>query len=268
MTEHCIGAGRTAEVFDAGDGRVLKLFRPGFAANGQYEYAIAQQVAALNVGAPAVYGTVEMEGRFGIVYAYVGGESMLSRLESNPMRIRKDAHRLAALQVVVNSHAAHGLPRLTAKLESAIRRAPGLDDAVRSRVLDYLATLPDGDRLCHFDFHPDNILLDESGQETVIDWPNACAGDPYADACRTALIMSSDALPPDTAPLMAAAIQKFRQSMRRQFEAEYLRLSGGSEADIRRWLAPVAAARLSEAIPEEEAYLHAQIREGLGESCT
>jgi aminoglycoside phosphotransferase (APT) family kinase protein len=40
--------------------------------------------------------------------------------------------------------------------------------------------MPDGDRLCHGDFR----LINVSGQVldlVVIDWPNACRGDPAAD---------------------------------------------------------------------------------------
>lgn len=41
-------------------------------------------------------------------------------------------------------------------------------------------TMPDGDHLCHGDFHPRNVL-GEALQPILIDWPNACCGDPASD---------------------------------------------------------------------------------------
>src|SRR5215472_10876517 len=43
-------------------------------------------------------------------------------------------------------------------------------------------------RLCHGDFHPINVL-GEISRPVVIDWPDACGGDPAADVCRSYLLL-------------------------------------------------------------------------------
>jgi len=48
--------------------------------------------------------------------------------------------------------------------------------------------MPDGDRLCHGDFHPINVLGDLA-QPLVIDWLDAARGAPAADACRSYLLL-------------------------------------------------------------------------------
>ena len=48
----------------------------------------------------------------------------------------------------------------------------------------------EGERLVHFDLHPDNVLLSASGP-VVIDWTNAHAGDPEADLAMTWLILAT-----------------------------------------------------------------------------
>jgi aminoglycoside phosphotransferase (APT) family kinase protein len=67
--------------------------------------------------------------------------------------------------------------------------ATGLLDARRKRhLIDRIARVPDGDRLCHGDFHPLNIL-GEASRPVIIDWPDASRGDPAADVCRSYLLM-------------------------------------------------------------------------------
>ncbi len=45
----------------------------------------------------------------------------------------------------------------------------------REKVLSILDELPDGDILCHGDFHPGNIFISE-GQTIAIDFMNICKG--------------------------------------------------------------------------------------------
>jgi aminoglycoside phosphotransferase (APT) family kinase protein len=48
----------------------------------------------------------------------------------------------------------------------------------------------EGEQLLHLDLHPDNVLLSERGP-VVIDWTNACAGDPALDVALTWVIGST-----------------------------------------------------------------------------
>lgn len=48
----------------------------------------------------------------------------------------------------------------------------------------------DGGRLLHVDFHPDNVLLSSRGP-VVIDWANACSGDPAFDIAMTWVICAT-----------------------------------------------------------------------------
>ena len=107
-----------------------------------------------------------------------------------------------------------------------------LDDGRRGALLARLAAMPDGDRLCHGDFHPYNIL-GSLGHETVIDWLNASRGVPAADACRTYVLLRT------AAPHVASG-----------YIDAYVQASGESRDAILDWLPLVAAARLAEGVPE------------------
>jgi Ser/Thr protein kinase RdoA (MazF antagonist) len=66
-------------------------------------------------------------------------------------------------------------------LERAIEWAEGsLPERIRRRIRERLDELPDEERVCHGDFHPDNVLLGEGGP-VIIDWGPASAGHPLAD---------------------------------------------------------------------------------------
>lgn len=258
-----IGTGRTAEVYAYGEDRALKLFLPGYEAALESEYAVAAHVAKRNVGAPFVYDQVEIDGRKGIVYERIQGETMLSLLERNPMAIRRTAHQMAEMLHTIHSVEVEGFPSLKARLTVEILDAPILSDAQKQTVIDYMRALPDGNRLLHMDFHPDNIMLAD-GLAYVIDWNNACCGNPCADVCRTSVLLTVGALPPDASDYLLRALTNFRASQNRQFLAEYRRLAEIPEEDILKWLLPIATARLSCQLPGEEEGLMEIIELALG----
>ena len=104
------------------------------------------------------------------------------------------APRLAGLaQLHARLHACRGigLPALRTTLAIKISDAAGLSGERRRGLLEQLVQLPDGDRLCHGDFHPWNVVGDPPDGATVIDWLDATCGDPAADACRSYLLMLS-----------------------------------------------------------------------------
>jgi streptomycin 6-kinase len=50
------------------------------------------------------------------------------------------------------------------------------------------------DRVLHLDLHPGNVLLTRRGP-VVIDWRNACAGDPAADVAMTMVLVGGAEVP-------------------------------------------------------------------------
>src|SRR3546814_7594415 len=59
---------------------------------------------------------------------------------------------------------------------------------VQTCALPILDALPDGDRLCHGDYHPGNVI-ETAGGPVVIDWPAVTRGHPDADYARTLLLL-------------------------------------------------------------------------------
>src|SRR4030065_570068 len=73
------------------------------------------------------------------------------------------------------------------RLVNKIHDASTLPDHLQTKALAELESMPDGDRLCHGDFHPGNILLSRP-EPIVIDWIDASIGSPLADVARSSIL--------------------------------------------------------------------------------
>jgi aminoglycoside phosphotransferase (APT) family kinase protein len=63
-----------------------------------------------------------------------------------------------------------------------------LDEATRYELHTRLESMPRGNRLCHGDLVPANVVLRPGGSIAVLDWSHAAQGDPAADAAQTSLL--------------------------------------------------------------------------------
>ena len=191
-------------------------------------------------------------------------------LEHNKTIVRRyqDAYNtgnFAALAEVVAAdvltpNIVSGLPSQRARLKEKIQAARPLPDALKQKALEALVRLPDGDALCHGDFHPDNIVLSQHGP-VVLDWVDASSGHPLADVARTALLMQHAALPPHMPG--RRLIQAGRRLWYALYLRHYSRLRSLLPREVEAWMLPIAAARLSEGIAEEKGQLLALVWKSL-----
>jgi aminoglycoside phosphotransferase (APT) family kinase protein len=242
-----LGAGREADVYAYGDGAVLKLYRPGF--DGHRAEAATLRALDGRAVAPKLLGVIESDGRTGVVVERVAGPDLLTLLQRRPWHILAVARSLATTHLAVHRvQAPTELADLRVVLTDRIRGAglpPQLRDFAR-RVLD---GLPDGDRLCHGDYHPGNLLL-AHGQPVVIDWGSATRGLPEADHARTLLLLRSADPLPGTPPLSRALIAAGRSLLANGYARTYRRGSPPM-TQTGSWLVVHAAARVSEGIHTE-----------------
>ena len=251
----------TANLYSWGDGQVLKLYAKdappdGVAHVGRVDRALYR--AGLPV--PAVGGLIEIEGRLGQVYERIEGRSIAEGLfgaaEGQPGILAELAQVFA--EVHADIHACGSIDGLPSQqhLESvAIERVAALLADLKEAVLSAFAGMPAGDRLCHGDYHPFNVLLSPRGP-VVIDWNNAHTGNPLEDVARSALILAGVAV---SQPELGAAADQFR----RAYLDHYFQIRPGDEQQLEAWKPIVAAVRLSDGIPELEQWLLEQIRTGL-----
>ena len=249
ISEKPIAAGRTAEIYAWGEGRILKLLRPGFPPGLiQQEEAITAAIHRAGIAAPKIYEVVEVSGRPGIVYERIDGPSLLGEMGRSPLRLREHAALLARLHASIHAHtyspAPEDAPKQKKILAQQIRSAEVLPAAVRDAVLSLLNSLPGGDTLCHNDFHFLNVLMGPVGA-VIIDWESASLGSPCADVARTTLTMAL-ARPAEGFPNLW--VKKVSEWYLRAFTSAYLAsyrsFTHNPLADLRAWQAVQAAAKV------------------------
>lgn len=58
-----------------------------------------------------------------------------------------------------------------------------------SKLLEKIEALPEGESLCHGDFHPGNVMVKPDGSAVVIDFINVCRGLRNFDMARTFFLL-------------------------------------------------------------------------------
>ena len=249
------GKGRTAEVYQWGESRVLKLFYPHVPRQWvEYEVKVARLVVSAGVPAPRVDGCVEISGRAGIIYERIDGTTLLEHLMDKPQEAILYAKRMATLHYQIHCSTGHELPRQEDRFSRAITETAGiLEKSKVNTILSYMNHLPNPSRVCHGDFHPGNLML---GKELIpIDWMNAYSGSPYGDTARTCLMLRSPYAPDELSILEQDEITHMKQVIHDVYLEEYLRLSGADPREIEQWFLPVMVARLREEVPGEKEWL-------------
>lgn len=256
-----IAQGRTAEIYACGDHQILKLFWADWPATDvAFEADINRRVRAAGLNVPAVFDLITMNGRQGITDERVARPSMLQSLLSKPWLMVRYARLLAELHAEMHERHVPGLPSQRLRLERRIQTATALPLELKEIVLQHLQRLPDNDGLCHGDFHPDNVLLSPRGP-IIIDWVDVTLGNPLADVARTSLLLRIGQ--PPLGMVKRWLINALRNGFHTIYLRHYTQLRSVTWQQIEAWIAPVAAARLSEGIHSERPQLLELLRGAL-----
>ncbi len=229
-----IGAGKEAEIFAWGDLVVKRYRSPDKKGSAFREAAILAAVEALALPVPSVRGVRETDGRWEIAMTRAEGPSFGELAERERHRVPEILAGMVALHRRVHAAPGAQFVNLKRKLAAGIGRADAMLGAARARrLLEGLAARPDGDRLCHGDFHPLNIM-GTIENAVIVDWLDAACGDPAADVCRTFVLMQ-----PHAPNEVSAYVDAYCAAARISRDAVMV------------WLPFVAASRLSEGVAEE-----------------
>lgn len=261
-----IGEGGCAEVFEWEDGsKIVKLAKPNTSTAAlQAELHHCRIAWGCGLPVPQPFELVDIEGRSGIVFERIYGESIMTRFVDSVIKQSKrqqtsnvsddfgDIRITARLLYQIHLHSVSKMPNQRESIKHDIRRAQYLPEADKAAVIAQLDQLPIKQQLCHGDPNPGNILLRDN-DAVIIDWNNASTGNPEADLAEY-IIMIRHAVLPSHLPFEAGiALNAAREAIIRIFIDEYERLSGIGYADIEPWIAPIAARKLSaDGISEEE----------------
>ena len=212
--------GATADIYEWGDGRVLKLFKERLPWHAN-EVAATKRAYDAGLPVPKVCSKLIRVGvQEAIIFEYVEGFTMTSYLLDNPMKAEECARLAAKLFFQIHATIITDLPLINEILTWSINQADLLEEDSKTLVLNILDALPSDERLCHNDFHPNNIIMAPGGP-IVIDWAVGAQGCAGADYARTRVIstMWLDSLEESAGPANQKALwEQFWEIFFHQYE--------------------------------------------------
>ncbi len=212
MDVSVIGKGGCAEAVEYGEGKICKLFykgQPEEFVRLEYENSIEMYKSGVKV--PKTFGIINIKDRMGIIYERIYGKSLWGLL-------RRESLAEEAINIFVNSHCdilsrkSKNLLSYKDVLKTVIAMSTNseifmslgrtcelknllsykkyissidINTNMESELIKEIYNLPDGDYICHGDFHPDNVLIKSNGETFVIDFMNVCSGPVLYDVART-----------------------------------------------------------------------------------
>lgn len=247
-----IAKGRTAEVYAWQENLILKLYYAWCPPHlAQQEIDVGRVIATMPLPTPKLIDALKIEERQGIIYERVDGPSLLTLSGTKPWLLFHLARQLAELHTQIHKQDGSGFASLRSSLYATIQQVEDLPSGLKTDVLRLLEKLPDGSALCHFDFHPDQVLSTAKGP-VIIDWMTACQGHPLADVARTSILLMIGQVP-YAGWVMRALVNLWRGLFYRTYVARYLELHPGvTQDEVTTWMIPVAAGRLKEGIHGEQ----------------
>src|SRR5688572_3978656 len=250
-----IAHGRTADVYAWEDGYVLKLFHTWFPpADVEYEYKIAKAVHASGVKSPAVYEIMEINERIGLIYERISGETMFALLKRQPWKVFQFGKLLAQYHHQIHACDFNAeVPEQKQKIQNKIKCADALPVYLKPKLMNALELLPSDNKVCHGDFHPDNIIMTRD-DSIAIDWMDASKGNPLADVARTSVLALG------SASTLKLGLNLFTKLFHAMYLKEYFRLQPKGFEEYQQWIPIVAGARISENITELDNWLVKEAR--------
>lgn len=228
-----LGQGLTAEVFAWGENEIVKLYKKGYPFDLiENEASICQRVCELGLPVPAFSGSVEIEGRKGLIFERVRGNTLIGLTVSNPTNLKDYAKMMSELHLEVHRYDVPEIPFWGAQMADSIKKHKLLTPGERESLLEELYLRADGSTLCHGDFHPYNIVVSSRGP-VIIDWGNAGRGNRAADVGLTSLGFKIGPLPQHEEN--KAVIEACRLEFLSVYLDKYLSSSTISSDDITQW---------------------------------
>lgn len=250
-----IGEGMTAEVYEWGPDKVLKLYFDRFTGDwAQHEASVGKAIFEAGVPSPEVFDIIDMENRKGVIFQRIVGKSILEHLEAEPWLLYYYSQRVARLHYRIHQCSTYDIPSQRERFTYMVDRSSEVLGNKRPLILNYVSGLPDGNSVCHGDLHFNNIIITKKGG-VAIDWNSAYRGNPLGDVARTCLIFLSPAGNSGIPAFLTGVSSLIKLAASWVYLSEYMRLSGAAFGDIDAWVLPVAAAKLRDKLPGEEKWL-------------
>lgn len=230
---------RTSKTVYKQDDKVVKLFDERYSKADVLNEALNQaRVEETGLNIPRLLEVTKLEGKWAIIMEHIPGITLEELIRRNPesadgyMELFVDLHR------EIHNKRVPLMGKLKDKLKYKIA-STDLIATMRYELQTRLDAMPRHEQLCHGDFNPSNIIINENGTAYILDWSHATLGEAMADVARTYLLfwMKGD----------ITGAEKYLDM--------YCQKEDTDKHEVLRWIPLVAAARLAEGKKVEREFL-------------
>ncbi len=257
-----IARGGQADIYELGGDRVLRVIRDGkYRELAETEYSVLCALHENGRDVPKPYEFTSADGKPALVVERIQGPSMLEAIGKDPIHMRRWAREFARLHHAVLLPA--DIPNVrkgTDRERYLLNHSELLDTRMREFASTLHDSLPDGDILCHADFHPGNILIG-NGRYYIIDWFGAYAGSAVSDVAHTYLLLRNVPRVPGQSALMHRILRFAGGRLARVYLTAYYELAPFDWGEFSKWTAVKAAERTFRGQPGEEVTLLRYLRQ-------
>jgi len=242
----CIGIGRTAEIFEIDDNKVLKLYFDNISNEViNTEFDINMALNKTNIPIANCYEIIKKENRTGIIFDKIDGITMMKSMSNSPFESIKYAEKLAHIHYGIHKEVDFKLPDNKEKLKEKIDSVELLNEQDKNKLYKYIDLLPNQKKLCHGDFHPENILVTPN-KTYVIDWMTATIGNPCSDIAHTDLLLRYGVSPDKKHGIEKFITNIVKNQFANKYINTYIRLSKVNINEVKKWKIPHLASILND----------------------
>lgn len=245
--------GGQADIYELDSNKIIRVLR-----NKNDEEALKIEMSVMKSlhdrgkSVPEVYEFLKVEEKPSIIMEKINGSTMIDELRKNPLKIFKQAEKLAELHMEV-ADCADGLEMVSINERAAhlIPKGKLLDSELKEFVLNILKGLPKGNDICHGDFHPGNIMI-VNRKYYVIDWFGATIGRKLSDIAHTYLLLKNTPEIPNMPKLQNFLLGCTGSLIAGRYLSTCYKIENFQWDEFSKWMVVRAAERVFYGLPSEK----------------
>lgn len=247
--EKIIGLRTDKTIYKDGD-RVIKVFNHHYKKSQVLNEALnLAKIEETDLNVPNLRAVYQENNHWVIELSFIKGKTLLRLMQEQPSKFNEYLRQFIELQIKVHHTKAPILSKMKDKLGYKIEDSM-LSATMRMFVRQSLDQKKSDLSLCHGDFFPGNIIIDESNQPFIIDWAHVSLGPKLADVANTFLDLWVE----------------FDRSVAEMYLNMFIDLTNESKDEILSWLPIVSAARSNRGIKSERDFLLKLVQQSMEES--
>jgi len=259
-----IASGGQADIYELDNDRILRVLRnPEDKTFALTEFEVMKTLKKMGKEVPVVYDFVNVEGKAAIVMERIYGETMLIQMKKKIYKLFAQVKKLASLQIE-SAGSAKGLNLISIKQRAThlISKAEMLDSEMKKFVIDIIEELPEGEDICHGDFHPGNIIISED-KYYIIDWFGVTAGRKLSDIAHTFILLKNTPKIENISKMEHFITKTIGNRIAGSYISNCNKIEPFEWSEFSKWMVVRAAERVFYGMPSEKANLIRFIRKSM-----